>query len=150
MIVRESTEWLEAIFKKEIDGYIESIGDEQEEHLVKMEKIHKMLIASYDNENDLEKFQVIREDNELKEEIEKEKISAKIHENELNERIENQRKKEANRAFITNTVLQGAGLGLQTGNLIGSIVFRNKVLGFEANDLIVGKTKSYSLATKNI
>ena len=151
MIVRESTIWLEEMLKQEAETYkvAESQG-EKEVILGNMERIHKMLVEAYENEANLEESQVKREEVESKEKIEIEKTEVQRKTNELTEKLEVQRKKEANRLFWTNVGFQAAGVGLNIANTINSGIFRHNVLTLEQGDIIVGKTKSYSLATKNI
>lgn len=151
MIVRESTEWLEELFKQETEKYTTAkTQGEKEVALGNMERIHEMLIEAYQNETKLEESQVKREEIESKEKTELEKNEIQRKTNELAEKLEEIRKKEANKMFWTNFGFQAAGIGLNVANTINNGIFRHNVLTLEQGDIIVGKTKSYNLATKNI
>ena len=151
MIVRESTIWLEELLKQETEKYTgANTQGEKEVALGNMERIHKMLIEAYENEAKLEESQVKREEAESREKTETAKIEVQKKTNELTEKLEAVRKREANRLFWTNFGFQAAGIGLNVTKTINEGIFRDNVLGLEQADVIVGKTKSYSLATKTI
>lgn len=151
MIVRESTIWIEELLKQETEKYTGAkTQGEKEVALGNMERIHKMIMEAYENEAKLEESQVKREEAESREKTETEKIEVQKKTNELTEKLEAVRKKEANRLFWTNVGFQAAGVGLNIANTINNGIFKHNVLSLEQADVIVGKTKSYSLATKTI